>query len=74
MIYGISLGVLLLLGIIKAVSLAIRLLAGSSKLHDAMLKRILYSPMAFFDSTPSGRIINRFSKDMDECKLLKEHF
>jgi ABC-type multidrug transport system fused ATPase/permease subunit len=66
LIYGVSLILLLILGIVKAVSLAIKLLAGSSKLHDAMLKRILYSPMSFFDSTPSGRIINRFSKDMDE--------
>ena len=33
-----------------------------------MLKSIMNSPMAFFDKTPSGRIINRFSKDMDECE------
>jgi hypothetical protein len=44
------------------------LLAGSSKLHDLMLKRILFSPMVFFDVTPAGRIINRFSKDMDESE------
>ena len=33
-----------------------------------MLKSIMNSPMAFFDVTPSGRILNRFSKDMDESK------
>ncbi|KAI8822865.1 uncharacterized protein EV422DRAFT_612663 [Fimicolochytrium jonesii] len=34
-------------------------------LHDHALSRVLESPVRFFDSTPLGRIINRFSKDQD---------
>ena len=34
-------------------------------LHSTMLTRILRSPMSFFDTTPLGRVINRFSKDID---------
>jgi ABC-type multidrug transport system fused ATPase/permease subunit len=37
----------------------------SNKLHDSMLFSILRSTLHFFESTPSGRIINRFSKDID---------
>lgn len=33
--------------------------------HDYLLKRILRAPMEFFDQTPIGRIINRFSKDVE---------
>ncbi|XP_063225209.1 ATP-binding cassette sub-family C member Sur isoform X2 [Bacillus rossius redtenbacheri] len=33
-------------------------------LHDKMLCNILYCPMRFFESTPVGRVINRFSTDM----------
>lgn len=35
------------------------------RLHDGMLDRVLRFPMSFFDVTPSGRIINRFSKDVE---------
>jgi ABC-type multidrug transport system fused ATPase/permease subunit len=40
-------------------------LNAASKLHGTMLERILRSPMSFFDTTPLGRILNRFSKDID---------
>ncbi|XP_045761352.1 probable multidrug resistance-associated protein lethal(2)03659 [Maniola jurtina] len=36
----------------------------SIKLHDNMFERISFSPMSFFHTNPSGRILNRFSKDM----------
>ncbi|XP_053387287.1 multidrug resistance-associated protein 1-like [Mercenaria mercenaria] len=42
-----------------------RMVRASGKLHDSMLKSILHSPMAFFDTTPIGRIMNRFSSDVD---------
>lgn len=34
-------------------------------LHDDAFLRILFAPTSFYDSTPLGRIINRFSKDQD---------
>ncbi|KAF6036488.1 ABCC5 [Bugula neritina] len=33
-----------------------------------MFLRVLYSPLSFFDVTPSGQILNRFSKDIDEVE------
>lgn len=36
----------------------------SKILHDRMFCSILNAAMRFFDQNPSGRILNRFSKDM----------
>ena len=44
----------------------IKMLMNSSKvLHGSMLESVLKSKMKFFESTPLGRIINRFSKDIE---------
>ncbi|GLH03562.1 ATP-binding cassette sub-family C member Sur [Gryllus bimaculatus] len=36
----------------------------SMRLHDTMFAAILRGAMRFFDTNPSGRILNRFSKDV----------
>ncbi|GEQ70471.1 hypothetical protein JCM33374_g4148 [Metschnikowia sp. JCM 33374] len=37
---------------------------GSKKLHNGMARSVLRSPMSFFETTPIGRILNRFSNDV----------
>ena len=44
--------------------------AGASKvIHQRLLNRVMRSPMSFFDTNPTGRIINRFSADIDKIDL-----
>ncbi|KAJ3078084.1 hypothetical protein HK100_010839, partial [Physocladia obscura] len=37
----------------------------SKNLHEKALARIIRAPVSFYDTTPLGRIINRFSRDVD---------
>jgi ATP-binding cassette subfamily C (CFTR/MRP) protein 1 len=34
-------------------------------LHNSILAALLRSPMSYFDETPTGRLLNRFSKDIN---------
>lgn len=35
------------------------------KLHRILLNGIFHAPLSFYDQTPTGRILSRFSKDID---------
>ena len=38
--------------------------AASARLHDDMLAALLRAPLAYFQTTPMGRLVNRFSRDL----------
>ena len=52
---------------ILSLVIAISTLDASRTMHRTMLDRVMRSPMSFFDTTPLGRIVNRFAKDIDVC-------
>lgn len=69
---NVYLGVYGLIGTLSALAVcfstgitAVGGLAASSILHDKMLAGVLRAPMSFFDTTPKGRVVNRFAKDID---------
>ncbi|XP_068455489.1 ATP-binding cassette sub-family C member 12 [Clinocottus analis] len=66
LVYGAMVVAMLLLALIKCFSYTWVTLKASNKLHDTMFKKVFYSPMSFFDTTPTGRIISRVSKDQEE--------
>jgi len=59
--------------IARGYALAYHRLRSSRRLHADMLASILRAPISFFDVTPMGRVLNRFSHDMDKIDLELGH-
>jgi len=49
---------------IRVLAIVLSGLKASRILYEEVLDTVLRAPMSFFDTTPLGRIINRFSKDI----------
>lgn len=48
----------------KYFTLNMSLLMASTSIHEKMIEAIVRSPGSFFDSTPSGILVNKFSNDL----------
>ncbi|EAT42552.1 AAEL005937-PA [Aedes aegypti] len=53
-----------LIAISRSISFYKTSVRASQNLHDSMFKGCVSTSMRFYDTNPSGRILNRFSKDM----------
>ncbi|KAI1293345.1 Multidrug resistance-associated protein 1 [Mortierella claussenii] len=54
----------LLYVVIMWLTLAVARIRAAERIHFNLLDKIMHLPVAFFDTTPLGRIINRFSSDI----------
>jgi len=54
---------------LRAVVLTLASIRASRKMHDLAFSAVLFSPMSFFDTTPLGRILNRFQMDMQKVDV-----
>jgi ATP-binding cassette, subfamily C (CFTR/MRP), member 1 len=51
--------------VIAALALALGAIYASIEMHTNLLVYVIHWPMALFDVTPIGRVLNRFAKDVD---------
>ncbi|KAF6024594.1 ABCC5 [Bugula neritina] len=66
LVYGLCMIGLVIATLSNAMTYVMFCLRASTSLHEQMFRKLVSCPMRFFDVTPSGQIINRFSKDTDE--------
>ncbi|KAG0372632.1 Multidrug resistance-associated protein 1, partial [Mortierella sp. AD032] len=64
-IYGAIIFCSMIMNVVSVyVAMVLAAVRASTRLHDRLLAKLLRLPMAFFDTTPLGRIVNRFSSDV----------
>ncbi|KAK7487389.1 hypothetical protein BaRGS_00021351, partial [Batillaria attramentaria] len=68
------LGVYTLLGILQSLFVGIiyvSMISASKHLHGNMLDTIMHQPMNFYETNPTGRVLNRFSRDLEatDCTM-----
>ncbi|XP_056411928.1 ATP-binding cassette sub-family C member 5-like isoform X2 [Hyla sarda] len=68
-IYAMSMVAVILLRFVRGYAFVKSTLRASTKLHDVLFQTLLRSPIKLFDTTPLGRILNRFTKDVDEVDI-----
>ncbi|XP_066034710.1 ATP-binding cassette sub-family C member 10 isoform X1 [Chamaea fasciata] len=64
LVYGSIAGANSLFTIIRAFLFACGALRAAAVIHNRLLQRVLKATVTFFDTTPTGRILNRFSSDL----------
>ncbi|CAH0406117.1 unnamed protein product [Chilo suppressalis] len=64
LVFGVITIATIIIALLRAFSFFSLCMRSSIKLHDKMIEYVSGSPMSFFHANPSGRILNRFSKDM----------
>ncbi|KAF5400099.1 Multidrug resistance protein 7 [Paragonimus heterotremus] len=63
-VYGAIVGGHVVVTAFRAVLFALSGLAAAARVHQGALNTILHAQMSYFDRTPQGRILNRFSADV----------
>ncbi|XP_047482005.1 multidrug resistance-associated protein 1-like [Penaeus chinensis] len=65
--FGVAQALFLFLGMLSLMQGCLR---ASRALHQRLLQSVVRLPMSFFDTNPSGRIINRFSKEISVLDII----
>lgn len=67
--YGVIAGISLVFNMSNQLFWLQRGIKAGVELHDKMLAAILRAPVRFFDTTPVGRLLQRFSRDLESVDI-----
>jgi ATP-binding cassette subfamily C (CFTR/MRP) protein 1 len=67
--YLVLIFLLCLMGYLRTTYILSRGLQAGAECHRALLRGVLRAPLSFFESNPVGRMLNRFSRDLETVEL-----
>ncbi|XP_021561509.1 ATP-binding cassette sub-family C member 11 [Neomonachus schauinslandi] len=70
LVYGLSILLLICMGVCSSGAFTKITREASSALHNELFNKVSGSPMSFFDTTPTGRLLNCFKGDLDALDQL----
>lgn len=70
-IYGACIAGILLTSFIRGLVIMFATIKASTTLHNTFICKLIASPLKFFETTPSGRIQNIFTRDIDESEFFR---
>uniref|UniRef100_A0A2K5PR76 ATP binding cassette subfamily C member 11 n=1 Tax=Cebus imitator TaxID=2715852 RepID=A0A2K5PR76_CEBIM len=70
LMYGLSALLLICVGVCSSRIFTKVMRKASSALHNKLFNKVFRCPMSFFDTTPTGRLLNCFAGDLDELDQL----
>eukprot|EP00755_Sulcionema_specki_P009232 Sspe_Gene.43153::Locus_20998_Transcript_1_1_Confidence_1.000_Length_4608::g.43153::m.43153 len=73
-VYGGSTALYVILCVLSSVALSYATVKASRSLHDECAAWLMHATSRFFESTPSGRILSRFSSDLSVVDVLLGQF
>ncbi|CAH0600504.1 unnamed protein product [Chrysodeixis includens] len=63
-VFGSVIGGIIIISHLRILSFVVMSMRASKNLHNTIYEQLIVAVMRFFDTNPSGRVLNRFSKDM----------
>ncbi|KAK2719862.1 hypothetical protein QYM36_005364 [Artemia franciscana] len=68
-VYGSFIAIILFSSLLRGFLFTKVTLRASNKVHNYLVAKIFRAPTRFFEATPVGRLLNLFSRDMDEIDV-----
>ncbi|XP_069129773.1 ATP-binding cassette sub-family C member 5-like isoform X1 [Argopecten irradians] len=68
-VYSYTTLVTVLFTFFKGITVGWVMVRAAVKLHNIAVARVIHAPMRYFDANPTGRLLNRFSRDVEDVDI-----